>query len=596
MGRVPRVMVLGALLAGCDGTTTPPQNDAGADASSALRASADQLDFGETPCGERAAPKDVELTNLSSTALTWTATFERGTPARYEVSPAGGELAPGAKVSVRVSPLPANEPSGEALADVLLFDASGLRTRVALKQEPLGGALVVAPAAADLGEGIAGRAAGHVITVGNAGTRPVDVMLKAPGSLALGGDAGALRLEPRASANVAVTVAISDAGVSAGALELATEDRLCGALPGPATVRASGVPFFAGDLALGDAFTCVRTPLERVACWGAAERGQVGFRLTGTSPLAVLPVPVPSVVAPVRLAAGAQHACALQRDGAVSCWGSNTFGQLARAADAPSGVGVVDAAKGAVHIAAGAGHSCVVRAGEVLCWGDNGRGQVGIASTGMSHVVRTPSRVPGVADAQAIAAGGQHTCALRASGEVTCWGANIGNVNEGGVVPEWRGPAAAGVADAVDVAVGVGHACAVRRAGTVACWGKGDRGQLGTGTVNATPAATPVAVASLDDAVAVAAGASFTCALKRGGRVACWGDNGSGQLALTGRAEALSPELVPGVEGASALATGAFHACARVGSHPVCGGFNTSAQLGVGAASASGAPARALPL
>jgi len=63
-------------------------------------------------------------------------------------------------------------------------------------------------------------------------------------------------------------------------------------------------------------------------------------------------------------------------------------------------------------------------------------------------------------DAPAVSVGLLHTCALRASGEVACWGDNgFGQTN-----------APAGTFRSVSV--GVLHTCALRESGEVACWGR----------------------------------------------------------------------------------------------------------------------------
>jgi alpha-tubulin suppressor-like RCC1 family protein len=49
-----------------------------------------------------------------------------------------------------------------------------------------------------------------------------------------------------------------------------------------------------------------------------------------------------------------------------------------------------------------------------------------------------------------------------------------------------------GISDAVDIAVGVAHQCAVRATGQVLCWGFNDYGALGTGDTTPRPLPTPV--------------------------------------------------------------------------------------------------------
>lgn len=100
------------------------------------------------------------------------------------------------------------------------------------------------------------------------------------------------------------------------------------------------------------------------------------------------------------LDAGADHACGIT-NGAIRCWGGNTDNQ----ATPPAGT---DYAK----VAAGGKHSCALKAdGQVKCWGDDQFGQ----STPRSED----------APYTAISAGAMHTCAIKSSDkEIVCWGSN----------------------------------------------------------------------------------------------------------------------------------------------------------------------------
>jgi alpha-tubulin suppressor-like RCC1 family protein len=70
-----------------------------------------------------------------------------------------------------------------------------------------------------------------------------------------------------------------------------------------------------------------------------------------------------------------------------------------------------------------------------MCWGENGSGQLGNGSVDRhdrAGVPCTPTRVVGIADAVQVAVGGDHTCALRRSGQVSCWGSNKeGQIGDG---------------------------------------------------------------------------------------------------------------------------------------------------------------------
>lgn len=194
------------------------------------------------------------------------------------------------------------------------------------------------------------------------------------------------------------------------------------------------------------------------------------------------------------VAAGGAHTCFVDGSGGVRCFGLGSSGQLGYASTAsltaPGGMVMIGAA--AQRIAAGAAHTCVIQGdSNVRCWGRGLDGRLGTGTTEDIGVVNTPGDRAPIdlgGRALAIAAGDRHTCAVLEGGGVVCWGANergqLGYGNQdavGGSGP----PSAAGLVPlpgpARAIAAGGDHTCALLIGGAVVCWGANDRGQLGYG-------------------------------------------------------------------------------------------------------------------
>jgi alpha-tubulin suppressor-like RCC1 family protein len=286
----------------------------------------------------------------------------------------------------------------------------------------------------------------------------------------------------------------------------------------------------------------------------------------------------------LEVALGLSHTCARKPDLSVKCWGDDRSGQLGTGGmtdggvAAPQPVGITDA----IRIAAGKNHTCVVRSsGKVSCWGDNQDGQIGNGKTNARSLV--PEDVSGLSDAVQIACGAAFSCAVRAAGSVVCWGSGLaGQLGNGARQIQPTPVAVSNLDRVVALSAGESHACAVRDDGALVCWGDGFDGQLGNG--DQKDRLTPTPVTALDDVTIVAAAARSTCAVKNGGAVYCWGENSLGQLG-SGAANPTpnpSPTVVTNLD-AVALWAGADHACAvKRGGAVACWGAGFQGQIGDG--------------
>ena len=295
----------------------------------------------------------------------------------------------------------------------------------------------------------------------------------------------------------------------------------------------------------------------------------------------------------IMLSAGFHHTCALRADSSVACWGYNAYQQLGNgvAANAVPTPKSVLGLSNVIAIAAGGNHSCALQAdARVACWGDNAYGQLG---NGDNQTVDGVASVVGLSDVTAIAAGFMHTCALRANGSVACWGNNhSGQLGDGSTTDSATPRDVPGLAEVTALATGSDHTCALRSDGSVACWGSNASGQLGDNSAS-TSSAVPVAVTGLNNATALAARQTHTCALRADGSVACWGSNINGELGNDAMTESRSPVTVAGISNAAAIAVGSTFSCALHDDGSAdCWGYGEDGQLGNGSAISSPHPVR----
>ncbi|MEZ5259981.1 MAG: hypothetical protein R2705_24780 [Ilumatobacteraceae bacterium] len=133
------------------------------------------------------------------------------------------------------------------------------------------------------------------------------------------------------------------------------------------------------DMALGQDVTCVLKTDNSVFCYGLNHFGQLG----SNQPEGALAFPqrVLGITGIKSISAGYNHACAATTSGYVYCWGLNTSGQLGKGSFSPAKTGVpqlIPNLNGVVGVGAAAFHTCVVKqTGALLCFGDNGFGAIG---------------------------------------------------------------------------------------------------------------------------------------------------------------------------------------------------------------------------
>lgn len=286
------------------------------------------------------------------------------------------------------------------------------------------------------------------------------------------------------------------------------------------------IPGLTGVTAItaGRNHACAILADRTVRCWGLNTDGQLG---NGSNTMSRVPVGV-SRLSEVRfIQAGAFHTCAY--DGTLRCWGRNMNGQLGNGDTMARNTPSQTVLSNVVQLAAGTAHTCGrLSTGGVRCWGLGTSGQLGHRMFASSL---TPVEASGVTDAVDLTAGDFHTCVVRSGGTAMCWGRNnasqLGNSISSDT--ENRPRAVDGLANATRISAGSSHTCALRSTGAIGCWGSNSGGQLGTTTAGTQPMVTAVTDGS---GVSLLASAALHTCFIREEAPWCFGNNSEGQLGI----------------------------------------------------------------
>ncbi|MFN8489078.1 MAG: hypothetical protein U0350_15935 [Caldilineaceae bacterium] len=170
-------------------------------------------------------------------------------------------------------------------------------------------------------------------------------------------------------------------------------------------VDVSGLTSGIKAIEAGDYHTCALTATNGLKCWGYNGYGQLGdggLTSQSSTPIDVVesieatptatftpdspPTPTPEthqvLQSMSRIAAGAQHTCALTASGGVKCWGYGGNGQVGDGYNNTRYTPVTILFNGYTALVAGAQHTCALTTGGgIKCWGYNGYGQLGNGTT-----------------------------------------------------------------------------------------------------------------------------------------------------------------------------------------------------------------------
>ena len=197
-----------------------------------------------------------------------------------------------------------------------------------------------------------------------------------------------------------------------------------------------------------------------------------------------------------------------------------------RNCDLPRGPCVTVESERFISVSAGYWHTCGIRhTGNVVCWGtsDQDNGQL----------------TPPAGTFISVSAGYWHTCGIRHTGNVECWG------------DDELGQSTPPAGTFTSISAGIWHTCGIRHTGNVECWGDDELGQ------STPPAGTFTSISAWE---------VHTCGVRDTGNVECWGDDELGQS-------------TPPAGTFTSVSAGTWYTCGvRDTGTVVCWGSNTSGQ------------------
>jgi len=305
-------------------------------------------------------------------------------------------------------------------------------------------------------------------------------------------------------------------------------------------------------------------------CWGGNPDGELGLGTTDneTSPRHVGQATWKAI------SIGDSYTCGLETDGSLWCWGTDDDGELGDGGMNESHVPKQIGASTYIALSAGEDSACAVRDDHTLwCWGDNNSSQLG-DNTNVTR--RRPVQLAGTTWLD-VAESSNAGCGRKDDSSVWCWG--FGGSGQLGTGDEDAHPipVPASVGALSTIVLGDDHACGLDAAGALWCWGYGGHGQLGIADIVID---TPIQIANVH-ATALSASADNTCIVDDQTRLLCTGSNALGQLALP-MAERHVPGRVDARTDWTEIAAQGSTGCGLAGGHAMCWGSNGDGQIGIG--------------
>ena len=286
--------------------------------------------------------------------------------------------------------------------------------------------------------------------------------------------------------------------------------------------------------------------------YGANKNGELGVG-TNVASDNLSKVEFETDVKIVEIAVGEKHVVALDENGTVWTWGSNTYYQLGISSKAQSNVPVkVKLEEKVVKIAAGYNSTfAITEDNNLLAWGLNTNGELGIGNYQNRFL---PTKVETLKNVLDVKAGKTHSVVITTNGQVYTTGNNSYGSLTGTEYKRNTFEKVEGLDNIAYLSSGEYHNMAMTTNRKLYVWGYNVYGQLGTNTIDTTN--TPVQITNVSGIKEISAGRSHSMLLTKSGKVYATGLNSLGQFGNNSTENQVEFTLVDTINNVNTLVAG----------------------------------------